>query len=274
MTSLVPQQRFVRERRPPGTGRRVFVGDIQGCLAELEHLLTAIDFRIGHDALYPVGDLVNRGPASKETLRFLRSIEARPVLGNHDLHLLAVARGKRRLSPNDTLDDVLAAPDRELLLEWLAEQPLVRAHTDLYQVHAGFHPDWSNTARLERAVEPVRGQAAKAATAILTRVRFCDEEGVMPSKRVLTDRDGNPRKRKRWKPWYHFYAPGAGRAGHGGRMVVYGHWAVMGIVEREDTIGLDSGCVWGGSLTAYLPDEGTLVSVPAKRAYAGNYRPR
>lgn len=274
MHPLLPKRRLVLERRPSGSGRRILVGDIQGCLAELEQLLSELDFRVGHDVLYPVGDLVNRGPASKETLRFLRQLEARPVLGNHDLHLLSVARGKRRLSANDTLDAVLDAPDRELLLEWLADQPLLRVHPDLYQVHAGFHPAWTNLRRLKTALHPVRGAAAKTANAYLTRVRFCDAEGVMPSKRILTDRDGNPTKTKRWKPWYHFYTPGAGRSGHGGRFVVYGHWAVMGIVEREHTIGLDSGCVWGGSLTAYVPEEGLLVSVPARRAYAGSFRPR
>ena len=274
MHPLVPARRIVHERRLPRGGRRIFVGDLQGCLGELEELLSAVHFEPGKDVLYPVGDLVNRGPASKETLRFLRHLDARPVLGNHDLHLLDVARKKRRLSKNDTLDAVLEAPDRELLLEWLAAQPLLRIHPDLYQVHAGLHPAWATTAHLKRAVQPVKGSAAKLANAFLTRVRYCDVDGNLPSKGVLTDRDGNPKKRKRWKPWYAFYAPGQGRAGHGGRYVVYGHWAVMGVVETDNTIGLDSGCVWGGAMTAYVAEEETLVSVPAHRAHAGNYRPR
>ena len=274
MHSFIPQRRVVHYRRPRGTGRRIFIGDIQGCLTELERLLREVEFKPGHDVLYPVGDLVNRGPASKEVLRLLRELDAKPVLGNHDLHLLAVARGKRRMSADDTLRDVLRAPDANLLLEWLSSQPLLRIHPDIYQVHAGFHPQWKSTSALKTAIKPIRGAAAKEANAMLTRVRFCDVDGTMPSNRIMTDVDGNPTKTKRWKPWYSFYQPGTKTTGHQRRQVVYGHWAVMGIVEREFTLGLDSGCVWGGDLSAYIPEDNLLIHVPAKRPYAGNFRPR
>ena len=268
---LRPGPRVVLERRPAKKkrGRRIFVGDIQGCKDELEWLLDEVDFRPGRDRLMPVGDLVNRGPKSAGVLRLLMKLDARPVLGNHDLHLLDVARGKRRRSPNDTLDKLLAAHDAPELLEWLAAQPLARIHTDLYQVHAGLHPTWTSKRAVERALTPTRGKRAEEATAFVTRARFCDAAGALPTKRVPRDTDGNPTS-LRWRPWYKFYDYTL----HDGRFVVYGHWAMLGIVDRAATIGLDSGCVWGGALTAYIREENQLVSVPAAHPYAGNFRPR
>jgi bis(5'-nucleosyl)-tetraphosphatase (symmetrical) len=196
-------------------------------------------------------------------------LDARPVLGNHDLHLLDVARGHRELGKSDTLDKLLAADDAPELLSWLAAQPLLRIHKDLYQVHAGLHPAWTSTRLVRAALELTRGARAKAATAFATRARFCDKSGALPSKSVVRNADGDPTNR-RWQPWYRFYD----YTRHNGRYVVYGHWAVMGVVDRAATIGLDSGCVWGGALTAYIPEERLIVSVPAQRAYAGNFRPR
>lgn len=263
--------RCVSERRPSKSkgGRRVFVGDIQGCRDELETLLDEVHFKPGRDRLLPVGDLVNRGPRSLGTLRLLKRLDARPVLGNHDLHALDSACGRRALSPSDTLDKLLAAPDAPELLAWLASQPLVRVHKDLYQVHAGLHPAWKTPSKLRAALKPQRGAAAQAATAFASRARFCDAAGQLPSKRIKRDSDGNPTS-SRWKPWYKFYD----HRGHDHRYVVYGHWAVMGIVDRAASIGLDSGCVWGGALTAYIPEERAIISVRAERAYAGNFRPR
>lgn len=270
MTRLLTGPRLVVERAPSHPdARRVFVGDIQGCRRELEQLLVELAFRPGIDRLYPVGDLVNRGPDSLGTLRLLRQLDARPVLGNHDVHLLGVAAGVRRLSKSDTLDEVLEAFDREGLLDWLANQPLVRVHRDCYQVHAGLHPSWSSRGRVERALTPQRGLRAEQVLAFATRVRYCDEHGRMPDRRVLRDAEGNP-SGSRWRPWYKAYKPER----HGGRIVVYGHWAVMGLVDRRSTVGIDSGCVWGGWLTGYVPEEKRLVSIRSEAAYAGNFRPR
>lgn len=270
MAQLLTGPRLAVERAPARPdARRVFVGDVQGCRRELEQLLTELDFRPGVDRLYPVGDLVNRGPDSLGTLRLLRELEARPVVGNHDLHLLAVAAGKRRRSKSDTLDEVLEAFGRESLLGWLADQPLVRVHPDCYQVHAGLPPHWTTRRKLEDDLIRRHGRVADDTVAFCTRARYCDADGVTPDRRVRRDADGNPTNR-RWRPWYKFYRP----AGHGGRIVVYGHWAVLGLVDRRNTVGLDSGCVWGGWLTAYVPEEKRLVSIRAEQAYAGNYRPR
>lgn len=260
--------RVVHERRP-SRGRRIFVGDIQGCKAELESLLAEVKFRPGRDRLLPVGDLVNRGPKSVGVLRLLKELNARPVLGNHDLHLLGVAQGKRKLSSSDTLSKVLTSSDAPELLTWLAQQPILRVHKDLYQIHAGLHPAWKTRRILEDALSPKRGANYLESTTFATRARYCNAEGDLPGKRVLRDKDGDPTN-PRWRPWYEFYDP----AGHNSRYVVYGHWAVMGIVDRKTTLGLDSGCVWGGDLTAYIPEEKLLVSVHASRAYSGNYRPR
>lgn len=270
MSKLLTGPRLVVERAPSHPdARRVFVGDLQGCRRELEQLLVDIEFRPDIDRLYPVGDLVNRGPDSLGTLRLLRQLDARPVLGNHDLHLLDVLAGDRRLSKGDTLVEVLEAFDREGLIDWLAEQPIVRVHRDCYQVHAGLHPSWTSRARLEKALAKRRGKAADDALTFCTRARFCDAKGNLPDRRVVRDTDGNPTS-ARWLPWYKTYDPNA----HGGRIVVYGHWAMMGLVDRRASIGLDSGCVWGGWMTGYIPEEKRMVSIRAEASYAGNFRPR
>ncbi|MBC8451424.1 MAG: metallophosphoesterase, partial [Planctomycetes bacterium] len=253
----------------PTRGRRSSNGDSQCCKGELDSLLAEVKARPGRDRLLPVGDLVNRGPKSVGVLRLLKELNARPVLGNHDLHLLGVAQGKRKLSSSDTLSKVLTSSDAPELLTWLAQQPILRVHKDLYQIHAGLHPAWKTRRILEDALSPKRGANYLESTTFATRARYCNAEGDLPGKRVLRDKDGDPTN-PRWRPWYEFYDP----AGHNSRYVVYGHWAVMGIVDRKTTLGLDSGCVWGGDLTAYIPEEKLLVSVHASRAYSGNYRPR
>ncbi len=233
--------------------RRIFIGDIQGCREELEQLLEALSFHPADDALHPVGDLVNRGPDSAGVLRLLRKLGAKPVLGNHDLHLLATARGLRTSAGRDTITDVLQAPDASELLEWLAAQPFLRVFDDLYQVHAGLSPTW---------VDPEQHLGAWSAAdpaswvepdiSFATRVRYCDLEGNRPACE-------NPRPWAPFAPWYEFYRPER----HGGRKVVYGHWAQRGLVQTEAVLGLDTGCVYGKSLTAWIPEEERLVSVPA-----------
>lgn len=239
------------------SGRRIFVGDIQGCRAEFEELLERVRFDPAADALHPVGDLVNRGPDSLGTLRLCVQLAARPVLGNHDLHLLRAAAGQRTAAPGDTLDDVLAAPDREELLAWLCAQPFVRVFDDLYLVHAGLHPAWRTPARELEGIDPL---ARSSAVDFATRVRHCDARGERPADDELPPPG--------FEPWDRFYDP----AHHGGRRVVFGHWAARGLVRTDKVVGLDSGCVWGGSLSAWIPEERRVVSVPARRAWAAPSR--
>lgn len=253
------------------------IGDVQGCNAELEALLGTLRYSPDRDRIWFVGDLVNRGPASLEVLRLVRALgEAATVtLGNHDLHLLAVAFGCSRLRSDDTLTPILQAPDRDALLEWLLERPMLAEDRDLNLclVHGGLSPQWDMpTARacareLERALtgqpqklfremygdKPDRWDDALAGAERLryivncfTRLRYVDEQG-----RLELHMKDTPKKAQRGAliPW--FEAPGA--RWHGTR-VVFGHWSTLGFFQNADVIGLDTGCVWGGSLTALRLD--------------------
>ncbi len=232
--------------------RRIFVGDVQGCREELERLLEALAFDPASDRLEPVGDLVNRGPDSLGALRLLRSLDAGGVLGNHDLHLLRSAAGKRELRAEDTLDDVLAAEDRDELIEWLARRPFVRAFDDLLLVHAGFSPAWEDPTRELADLDPIQRHPS---TDFATRVRYCDARGARPAH------DWPPPPA--CAPWYEHWLERDDP-----RTVVFGHWARRGLVERPGLRGLDTGCVWGRELTAWIAEEDRLVSVPAARVYA------
>jgi len=234
--------------------RRIFIGDIQGCREELEELLEKVRFDPAGDELHPVGDLVNRGPDSLGTVRLLRSLGAGGVLGNHDLHLLAVAAGKRALRPDDSLEELLEADDAKPLLEWLAKRPFVRRWPDLYLVHAALHPKWSRPHELLRDEDP---RKPGAAALFATRTRYCDPKGALPTG---DDPDPGPP----FEPWHHYYR--AKR--HGGRLVVFGHWAAQGLYVGKHVLGLDSGCVWGKKLTAWIAEDDRLVSVDARRAHA------
>ena len=254
------------------------IGELQGCCSELDTLLTRIQFRSDRDELWFTGDLVNRGPASLATLRRVHELRenARVVLGNHDLHLLAIAlvpaRTPRR---SDTLDDVLAAPDREKLLGWLLELPLVHyepARGDLL-VHAGLLPQWSAAVAAALAAE-LCAELRRAPVALLThmygdqpdlwdarltgmerwrlilnactRLRFCTAEG-----RVDLKRKGAPGKTSEpWMPW--FTVPQRQSAAV---RVIFGHWSALGLFQAPGLLGLDTGCVWGGALTAVNLDE-------------------
>ncbi|QDU67617.1 metallophosphoesterase [Engelhardtia mirabilis] len=235
-------------------GRRIFIGDVQGCREELEALLAAVRFDPAGDQLRPVGDLVNRGPDNVGVLRLLSSLGACSVLGNHDLHLLRCAQGTRRVKGRDTIRDVLEHPERGALLGYLAAQPFLRADDDLFQVHAALEPTWRDPAEVLAGIDPLQ---VDPRSEFCTRVRYCDSQGRLPQ----TDRDdpGEP-----FAPWHDFYDAGA----HGGRSVVYGHWAVAGLVRTSHTLGLDTGCVWGGSLTAWIAEEDRLVQVPARRVWS------
>ena len=239
---------------PPAVGRRIFVGDVQGCRVELERLLEEVRFDAARDELHPVGDLVNRGPDSLGTLRLARELGAGGVLGNHDLHLLQVRAGVRALRRGDTLDELLADDDADELCAWLAERPFVRAWDDVLLVHAGVDPRWDDPVRALSGLDPL-DPGAKGAFAV--RVRGCDAEGRRP--------DGDPSEvRSPYRPWWRWYDP----ARHGGRTVVFGHWAMQGLVVEPGVRGLDTGCVWGGKLTAWIAEEDRIVQVPAERAYA------
>ena len=218
--------------------RRIFIGDIQGCRVELERLLERVAFDPATDRLHPVGDLVNRGPDSLGSLRLLKRLDAQPVLGNHDLHLLHARAGLRSLKSSDTLAEVLAADDVEELCAWVAAQPFLRVFDDLFLVHAGLHPAWRDPAAELLGRDPY---APDARAVFAVRVRHCAADGAAP------ERDDVPAAPP-YRPWFEHYDA----AQHGGRGVVFGHWAMMGLVLRPHLRGLDTGCVWGGRLTAIM----------------------
>ena len=251
------------------------IGDIQGCDGALERLLGAIDFSPSRDTVYLLGDLVNRGPQSARTLRRCMRHEGsiRVLLGNHDLHLLAAAGGRRKSSRRDTLRDVLDAADADAMLAWLRRQPLAQSHTlageTLLMVHAGVHPHWSeaDTLRLAREVEQVlQGEALpgfleamygnepdrwredlaglprlRVITNVLTRMRFCTADGRMD----FDSAEGADAAPPGLMPW--FEVPGR-RARH--TAIAFGHWSTLGLLNRPRLLGLDTGCVWGGCLSA------------------------
>ena len=251
------------------------IGDIQGCDGALARLLDRIGFSASRDTVYLLGDLVNRGPDSAAVLRrSMRHGDAiRCLLGNHDLHLLAAAAGARKPSRRDTLASVLDAPDREALLAWVRQQPLARAHTHagqtLLMVHAGVLPAWSAADTLAYADEvqavlrspelPAFLQAMYGNTPdrwsdgltgadrlrvivnALTRLRFCTPEGAMDFG-SSDSADAAPPGMLAW-----FDVPGRRSAD---TLVTFGHWSTLGWLERPNVIGLDTGCVWGGCLSA------------------------
>ena len=268
------------------------IGDIQGCCDELRALLGRIGFSADRDRLWLVGDLVNRGPQSLEVLRYVRALgdNAVVVLGNHDLHLLAVACGVRNARRSDTLDEILGAPDRDVLLEWLATRPLAHFEAGDLMVHAGVVPQWTveTTLGLAREVElalrndprnlfehmygddPDHWTSDLAGTDrlrfainVLTRLRVCTKDGYVN----LRLKGKPPAPGSSWLPWFDV----GGRRTHGTR-VVFGHWSALGLIVREDVIGLDSGCVWGGALTAVDLD-GDRAAGPAPIAVScGGYQ--
>jgi len=247
------------------------VGDVQGCDAPLGRLLAEIDFSPSRDTLFVLGDLVNRGPASAQVLRRLMALgnAVQCVLGNHDLHLLAVAAGASRTKPLDTLDHLLQAPDRPALLDWLRHQRLAIWQHDVLMVHAGVLPSWNvaQTLALAAEVETVlRGpdlshflqqmygntpdawndalsgaDRLRAVVNALTRLRFCTAYGVME----FSSKEGAGSAPPGFMPW--FDVPGRQTANV---TVAFGHWSTLGKLQRHDVWALDTGCVWGGCLSA------------------------
>lgn len=234
---------------------RVFIGDIQGCRVELDMLLDEISFDPTLHRIYCVGDLVNRGPDSLGVLRRLREIGADSVLGNHDLHCLGIHDGVRKRRKGDTLKKLLKAEDADELMDWLRHRPLVMEWDDLVLVHAGIHPRWDDlravAGRLEDKIARSEIPFHSNKLAFLTRVRNCNAKGKRP-KPNAESLDG-------FSPWDEFYT--------GERTVVCGHWAERGLVVKDRLRAIDSGCVWGGRLSAWICEEDRIASVPAQQAY-------
>jgi bis(5'-nucleosyl)-tetraphosphatase (symmetrical) len=266
--------------------RTLIVGDLQGCLAPLQRLLDAARFDPAVDRLWFTGDLVNRGPESLAALRFVRSLgdAAITVLGNHDLHLLAVAAGVARPRRDDTLDDILAAPDRDALLDWLRTRPLLHVDGPLVLVHAGLLPTWTvaQARQLGEEVEaclrgpryprflahmygnaPERWDDALAGddrlrlvVNAMTRLRLVRvDDGAMDFAHK-GELDDAPAGLTAW-----FDVPDRASATH---TIVFGHWSALGLREGPGWICLDSGCVWGRALTALSWPERSLLSVPCR----------
>lgn len=254
------------------------IGDIQGCMRTLTQLLQQIDYRPHLDHLIVVGDLVNRGPQSLAALRWAHAQQdhVTMVLGNHDLALLAHAQGVRPLRPKDTLDDIMAAPDKDVLLAWLAARPMAHAGTGVLAVHAGTLPHWTQSdvlAQAERAQQALRGPNSAAflaaletqahvppelseaveAARVLTYLRVLNGAGV-PDYSIKGPAAALPQGSMPW-----FAAPG--RKTLDVRMVC-GHWAALGLHLQHNIRALDTGCVWGGPLTAWCVETDTITQVP------------
>ncbi len=249
------------------------IGDIQGCYDELRRLLERIRFDPARDRLWLVGDLVNRGPRSVDVLRFVKGLGERAisVLGNHDLHLLAVASGLTPNTPEESLEDVLAARDRDEILHWLRHRPLMHRdrHLGYSLLHAGLPPQWDIPSALERAAEVeavLRGpdypsflaamygnrprrwsddlvglDRLRFITNCFTRLRYCDRLGNLS----LKDKGAPGSQQPPFMPW--FEVPGRASAAE---RIIFGHWSTLGYLHVGNVWALDSGCLWGGSLTA------------------------
>lgn len=263
------------------------IGDVQGCFASLEALLELIEYDAQEDRLLITGDLVNRGPRSLEVLRWARAQGDRlvSVLGNHDLHFLACAAGVYAPRKRDTLGQLLAAPDREELVDWLRHRPLLHREGPWVMVHAGLLPQWS-LARAEELARELEAELCGEAWAdLLARWRAraeragwgdrYDESHTLHRRRVLAldaftrmrclRDDGSmdlefkgalDRRPAGTQPWYE------GRR-NGGETILFGHWAAHGFARTKAWVAMDSGCVWGGELTALRFEDGAIFTQPA-----------
>ena len=258
------------------------IGDLQGCYEPLRRLVDALAFDPARDRLWFTGDLVNRGPQSLQCLRYVKSLgdAAVTVFGNHDFHLLCIAEGVEANKKRDTLNDVLDAPDRDELLDWVRRRPLMHAEAGFALVHAGLLPEWSveRARALASEVEAVlRGDGYRALLArmygdeprrwseeltgierlrvvvnAMTRLRVIDHDGAM----VLAFKGKPADAPAATMPWFDF--PDRASRDH---TVVFGHWSALGRVVRDDVVCLDSGCVWGRSLSAIRLSDRRLYSV-------------
>lgn len=261
------------------------IGDLQGCYDELQALLEKCQFDPNRDKVWLVGDLVNRGPKSLAVLRWAKALgqSCVVVLGNHDLHLIAVAAGSVKQSKSDTLTEILQAPDRAELIDWLRQQPLLHHEGDWLMVHAGLWPEWTLSETLDLAAEVqqrLRGpdyidflqqmygnhpkvwrstlQGAdrlRFVVNVMTRMRMitADLQLALAFKGELADA---PPGLAAWFEHSHARANIPLR-------VLTGHWSALGLTQRPDLITLDTGCVWGACLTAYRLEDGQILQQPS-----------
>lgn len=260
------------------------IGDIQGCYDSLRGLLSYIGFDPRNDRLWLVGDLVNRGPKSLEVLRWARSLEDRivAVLGNHDIHLLLRSVGAARRKKRDTLGPILESDDGHELLQWLRMRPLLHTEGSWAMVHAGLHPEWS-LAEAAREAELITdilraddwrarivelagkkppawspdlpaAKRVRAAAAVFWQMRTCRSDGSLcedfKGPVTAAPNDCTPWFKIRSARWRDY-------------RVIFGHWATLGLLQGKYVLGLDTGCVWGGALTACRLDDGQIFQVPA-----------
>lgn len=250
-----------------------FIGDIQGCYSELIALLKQVDFNPRIDELWVAGDMIARGPDSLKTLQYLISQGSaiKAVLGNHDLHFLAIHAGIKKAKPNDKLDKLLCSKDLPIIIDWLKKQPLLRKlpHEDVYMSHAGFPPQWTIETCLKQAKSAekkiqssqsnqwllnmygekpndwhkvkTKQEQFRYTVNALTRMRYCFSDG-----RLEFDCKNSPIDApEHLKPWFEIH-PQKPKS----TQWVFGHWAaLMGNVSRNNIYALDTGCVWGGHLT-------------------------
>jgi bis(5'-nucleosyl)-tetraphosphatase (symmetrical) len=258
------------------------IGDVQGCYTSLRQLLDKVEFVPGPDRLWLVGDLVNRGPESLQVLRYVHALGDRAitVLGNHDLHLLGVWAGHRKTHESDTLHDILEAPDCDELMNWLRHRPMAHYEHGVLMTHAGTWPGWTLEQTLAHAHElekmlrsddypalfarlygsvPDRWSddlsgpdRLRVITNVFTRMRFCTVDGAMEFHHK--GRIGSPPAHL--MPW--FDVPGRKTAGI---PIVFGHWSSLGLLLRANIFALDTGCLWGGQLTALRLEDRQPVQV-------------
>ena len=261
------------------------IGDIQGCHAEFCQLLDLIAFAPATDRLWLVGDLVNRGPESLAALREVKALgdRATTVLGNHDFHLLTIAAGHRRPHRDDTLDAILAAPDRDELVAWLAARPFVVIEGERLLVHAGLLPQWTPATALMLSHEVQAMLASdriheflgvlygdhprrwsdelagydrlRIAVNACTRLRFCTADGTLD----FAEKRGAGYTPEGYLPWF---AQTGRRSAH--MTVVCGHWSTLDLMLSPNVLMLDSGCLWGGTLTAVRLDDRQVYQVPSR----------
>ncbi len=256
------------------------IGDLQGCFTALQQMLERIAYDPAQDQIILLGDLVNRGTDSLAVLRWARDNQIRAVLGNHDLHLLAVAAGYEKQHKGDTLQAILTAPDKDELLDWLRHLPLAIYTSGYFLVHAGLLPQWTIAQALDLAAEvekalrsddhlvylgdmygnhptqwhdDLQGIARlRVITNGMTRLRFCSATGEMD----FTAKAGLDSAPAGYYPWFH--APNRQSAG---TPIVFGHWSALGLQIESDNIALDTGCLWGGQLSALRLEDRQVFQV-------------
>lgn len=256
------------------------IGDVQGCFDTLTRLLKILEFNPQHDKLLFAGDLVNRGPLSLKTLRFIKNLgaAAQTVLGNHDLTLIATAYGYRIPHASDTLDAILQAPDKIELIEWLRFQPFLIEQSNYLLTHAGVPHIWSYsnlkthafelamTLQSDTLIHPYLANLYgapsdhwNALTNYFTRMRMCDINGQLDLnyKKGVPDSDSEPPPSSKFAPWFQYKNTDVKLSQY---TYLFGHWAALnGITHSSKHIALDTGCVWGKALTAFCLEKGNDI---------------